>query len=225
MNPEYPLGESAYPHDFVERFTKKRRLKRYQHRGHPQLLTLPVRVHRGKVNGEELRPEVFGRCVKLQKSTLQVSLIPKGASAFLEVVLTQKSQGVHKIANMDLAFLSNHGGQMYLFDQTNAVNITTQRIRSVVRAGAVTSLSTRFVKTIANVDSFGEFFQEFFQSIPGSYEIVMLASTMMALLPESRCKVGIQAHDDPLNNFVVFDVHEIGYHLINLLIVERFNNK
>ena len=225
MNQEYPLGESAYPHDLVERFTKKRKLKRYQHRGQPQFLTLPARVHRGKINGEELRPEIFGRCVKLQKSTLQVSLAPKGASAFLEAVSTQKSEGAHKIANMDLAFLANHGGKMYLFNQTNAVNITTQRIRSAVRGGAVTSLSARFVKTIANVDSFSEFFQEFFQSIPGSHEMVIFASTMIALLPDSRCKVGIQADDDPFNNFVVFDIHEIGYHLINLLIVEKFNGR
>ena len=223
MNAEYRLGDSAYPHDIIERFTKRRKLKRYQHRGKPEFLILPARVHRGKINGVPLRSEVFGPCVKLPKSTLHVSLAPKGASVCLEVVSTEKSEDLNTIVKMDLAFLANGGGKMYLFDQTNAVNITTQRIRSTVRAGAVTSLSTRFLTSIADADSLSGFFQEVFQPIPGSHEIVLLASTMIALLPESRCKVGIQVHDDPLNNFVVFDLHEIGYHLINLLIVERFN--
>ena len=219
MTSRLPLG--GYPSDTGSAIWNTRKIKKFQS-GKTQFFTIPLRVHRGKVDGIDVRPDTLGRCVTIPKGSLCLNLSTPVPTAFLKVVSTEKTMGSNKVVKINLADIAN-GGKFYLLEQTTAFNMTTERIKCSVRVAAVPAVIARVGTAIANADSLSEFFSHFFKSIPGQYELIMLVSTMIALLPESRCKVGIQSPDMPSHNFLVFDVHEVGYHLMNLMLMGKFD--
>ena len=221
MTSRLPLG--TYPSDTGSAIWNTRKINKYKSAGKTQFFTIPLRVHRGKVNGIDVRPDTLGRCVTIPKGSLCLNLETPLPTAFLKVVSTEKLMGSNnKVVKINLADIAN-GGKFYLFEQTTAFNMTTERIKCSVRLAAIPAVIARVGTAIAKSDSLSEFFSHFFKSVPGHYELIILASTMIALLPESRCKVGIQSPDMPSDNFLVFDVHEVGYHLMNLMLMGKFD--